>query len=116
MAFLPSSPYLTHSPLTLNTQFPTHAGHYHSGATSPATSIVDNFIHRAESLAGTPGHGLLQGKARTKGAAVYHSASSILGPSVTTNTMMNFGIGSMSGSSSAPLPFPSASSYIKKGK
>lgn len=75
---------------------------------------MDNFITKAESLAGTPGHGLLAGKARTKGAAVYHSASSILGPNPAS--MMSFGMGSMTGGSNAPLPFPSSSSYTKKGK
>ncbi len=108
---MPSSPYLTNSPLTLNPNLIAQPAHSHgAAAVSPGGSMVDNFISKAESFAGTPGHGLLQGKVRSRGAAVYHSASSILGHN---HGMMGFGMGmgSIAATGSAPLPFPSASTY-----
>ncbi len=103
---MPSSVLGNISSLSLHGSF---SGVVSSGPPSP--SLVDNLIGKAESLAGHPGHGLLQGKPRGK-TTIYHPAAHMMmgggGP------MGSMGMGMGLGMNASSLPYPAQ--YGKKGK
>jgi hypothetical protein len=109
-----SSLNLPSSSLSLGSIAPLSFSPISTGPSSP--SLVDNFFGTAEAFAGHPGHGLLQGKPRTK-TTIYHPAAHMTTSHMGGSLGMGMGMGMNAIPSSVSLPYPKEIGQLgKKGR